>query len=150
MEPVVATVVRGYKEVHAKLREAVRGLDAEALNWKPAPATNSVAVLIVHTLGSEAEIFRVASNSPTDRDRDAEFLSEANTPDELVRRLDAADALLDELAPKITGEDLDASRTRRDQGPETCRYWLVTNYGHAREHLAHIELTKQMYVGRGS
>jgi hypothetical protein len=34
MEPIVATVVQGYKEVHTKLREAVRGLDAGALNWE--------------------------------------------------------------------------------------------------------------------
>ena len=147
MEPVVATVVRGYKEVHAGLRRAVQGMDAAALNWKPVAEANSVAVLIVHTLGSEAEILRVSSNTPSERDRDAEFLAEAAAAEELVRRLDAADALLDELAPKITAADLDAERTRRDQGPETCRYWLVTNYGHAREHLAHIELTKQMYGG---
>jgi hypothetical protein len=148
MEPVVATVVRGYKEVHAKLREAVRGLDGEALNWKPAPETNSVAVLIVHTLGSEAEIVRVASNTPSDRDRDAEFLSEADTSDELVRRLDAADALLDDLAPNISAEDLGAVRARGNREPQEVLWMLVANYGHAREHLAHIELTKQMHEAR--
>ena len=26
--------------------------------------------------------------------------------------------------------------------------WLVSNYGHAREHLAQIELTKQLYDSR--
>ena len=145
MEPVVATVVRGYKEVHAKLREAVRELDAAALNWKPAPETNSIAVLIVHTLGSEAEILRVASSTPSNRNRDAEFLSEADSADELIRRLDAGDALLDELAPRITAADLDAERARGNRAPEPCRWMLVSNYGHAREHLAHIELTKQLY-----
>jgi hypothetical protein len=25
------------------------------------------------------------------------------------------------------------------------RYWLIQNYGHAREHLAQIQLTKQLY-----
>ncbi len=149
MEPVVATIVRGYKEVHAKLREAVTGLDAAALNWTPAAETNSVAVLIVHTLGSEAEILRVASNTPTDRDRDAEFLSKAATPDELIRRLDAADALLDELAPKITATDLAAERSRGGREPQPCLWMLLSNYGHAREHLAHIELTQQLYAGRG-
>jgi hypothetical protein len=27
-------------------------------------------------------------------------------------------------------------------------YWLLHNYGHAREHLAHIQLTKQIYLDR--
>jgi len=145
MEPIVATVVRGYKEVHAKLREAVRGVDAEALNWKPAAEANSVAVLVVHTLGSEAEILRVSSNSPSERDRAAEFVSEVTSPEELISRLDAADALLDKLAPKITSVELAAVRSRVGREPEQCLWMLVTNYGHAREHLAHIELTQQMY-----
>ncbi len=149
MEPIVATVVQGYKEVHAKLREAVRGLDAGALNWKPAPEANSVAVLVVHTLGSEAEILRVSSNTPSERDRDAEFVSEAATPGELVHRLDAADELLDELGPQITAEDLEAERSRGGREPQQVRWMLVSNYGHAREHLAHIELTQQLYGTRG-
>jgi hypothetical protein len=148
MEPVVATVVRGYKEVHAKLRDAVRGLDAAALNWKPAAETNSIAVLVVHTLGSEAEVLRVASNTPTDRDRDAEFLSEADSADELIRRLDAGDALLDELAPRITAADLDAVRARGNREAQEVRWMLVANYGHAREHQAHIELTKQLLAAQ--
>lgn len=148
MEPLVETIVRGYKDVHAKLREAVQNIDPAALSWQPASETNSIAVLVVHTLGSEAEVFRVASNAPTHRDRAAEFLTEEETAANLVRRLDAADALLDVLASGITATDLDAVRPRGGRGPETCRHWLVTNYGHAREHLAHIELTRQLYEAR--
>ena len=149
MEQVVATVRDLFKDVHAKLRDEVRGMDAAALNWAPGPETNSAAVLVVHTLGSEAEILRVSSNTPSERNRDAEFVSEAATPEELVRRLDAADALLDELGPKIGAEDLEAERPRGTRAPEQVRWMLVTNYGHAREHQAHIELTRQLYAARG-
>ncbi|HET7092863.1 MAG TPA: DinB family protein [Thermomicrobiales bacterium] len=145
MDPVVATVVRLYKEAHAEMREAVRGLDAKALSWQPAPETNSIAVLIVHTLGSEAEVFRIARNAAGSRDRDAEFRTPVASADELIGLLDAADADLDAAAPRITAADVDAERPRRTNPPETMRYWMIQNYGHAREHLAQIHLTKQLY-----
>ena len=148
MEPVVATVVELYRKVHADLREEVRGLDADALNWAPGPETNSIAALVVHTLGSEAEVLRTVRAVAGERDRDAEFRSRAETADQLVRALDAADAYLDELAAGITTEDLTAMRSRGERAPQTGLYWLISNYGHAREHLAHIQLTRQMYALR--
>ncbi|HEU0114937.1 MAG TPA: DinB family protein [Thermomicrobiales bacterium] len=148
MDPVVATIVRLYKEAHAELREAVRGADAAALTWRPAPETNSIAVLVVHTLGSEAEVFRIAHNAVGSRDRDAEFRTPVASADELIALLDAADANLDAAGPQITAADLDAARPRRTNPPETMRYWLIQNYGHAREHLAQIHLTKQLYEAR--
>ena len=145
MEPVVATVVELYRGVHEALREEVRDLDPAALNWAPAPETNSVGVLVVHTLGSEAEVLRTVRGVSGQRDRDAEFRVEAETVDELIRRLDEADAYLDEMASGITAEDLAAIRPRGDRPPKTGLHWLVSNYGHAREHLAHVQLTMQLY-----
>jgi len=144
-ELVVSTVAELFRAVHQQLREEVRGLDAEALNWTPAPETNSVATLVVHTLGSEAEVLRTVRAVHGQRDRDAEFRTRAETADELLRRLDEADAYLDELASGITAEDLAALRPRGDRPPESGAHWLISNYGHAREHLAHIQLTKQLY-----
>ena len=153
METVVATVTELFRGVHEQMRDEVRGLDAEALNWTPAPETNSVAVLVTHTVGSEAEVLRIVRGLPSDRDRPAEFRGRAVSPDDLVARLDAADALLDELAPGISADDLAATRARPNLGTRTGLYWLLHNAGHAREHLAHIQLTKQVYnaqkAGRG-
>jgi hypothetical protein len=39
-------------------------------------------------------------------------------------------------------------RPRGDRPPKLGLEWLVSNYGHAREHLAQIELTKQLYDSR--
>src|SRR5215207_9472705 len=109
MDPVVEKIAEQFQVVHGHLRDHVRDLSVEELNWKPAPEANSIAVLVVHTLGSEAEVLRVVADVPNVRDRDAE-------------------------------------RPRGERGPQTGLHWLVTNYGHAREHLAHIELTKQLYA----
>ena len=148
MELVVATVIELFRAVHDQLREEVRGLDAAALNWTPALETNSVAVLVVHTLGSEAEVLRTVAAVPSERDRDAEFRTGASADQELLARLDEADALLQELGGRITAADLAAARPRRDMPPQTGLYWLLSNYGHAREHLAHVQLTKQLYAAR--
>ncbi len=149
MEAVVATLSELFRQVHAELREAVRGLDAEALNWTPGPKTNSIAVLVVHTLGSEAEVLRTVAGVAGERDRDAEFRSRAETAEELARALDEGDAYLDEMAARITAEDLAAERPRGDRPPQPGLYWLVSNYGHAREHLAHVQLTRQLYEQGG-
>lgn len=150
MEPVVAKVVEQFKVVHDQLRDEVRGLSTDELNWKPAPDANSIAALVVHTLGSEAEVFRVAANATGTRDRPAEFLATADTPEELLRQIDHADVYIEALAPRITAEDLTALKMRGEREPQTGLHWLLTNYGHAREHLAHIQLTKQLYAERMS
>jgi hypothetical protein len=147
VEPIVAKITEQFKAVHEDLRKEVRGMDTESLNWKPAPETNSIAVLVVHTLGSEAEVYRIVANVPSERDREAEF-KVAETEADLLAKLDEADALIDELAAKITAADLDDARPRRNNPPETGLHWLLTNYGHAREHLAHIQLTRQLLANR--
>ena len=149
MEPVVATVADLFRGVHAGLRDVVRGLDAAALNWAPAPDTNSIAALVVHTIGSEQEVLRTVRALAGERDRPAEFRATAGAADDLVARLDDADRYLDEVAAAMTPEDLAAVRPRGDRPPQTGLYWLISNYGHAREHLAHAQLTRQLHEARG-
>jgi hypothetical protein len=147
VEPIVAKITEQFKVVHDDLRKEVRGMDTDSLNWKPAPETNSIAVLVVHTLGSEAEVYRIVANVPNDRDRDAEFRVAENEAD-LLAKLDEADALIDDLAAGISAESLEAVRARGERAPQTGLHWLLTNYGHAREHLAHIQLTKQLLAAQ--
>ncbi|MGH2613987.1 MAG: DinB family protein [Thermomicrobiales bacterium] len=145
MEPVVEKIAEQYKAVHAQLRDEVRDCSVAELNWKPAPETNSIAVLVVHTLGSEAEVLRVTAKAAGERDRDAEFRATAENAEDLLRELDQADSYLEALAPRITAENLAAELARGEREPQTGLHWLVNNYGHAREHLGHIQLTRQLY-----
>ena len=142
---VVSTIADAYRNVHQQLREHINGVDDGALRWIPAPETNPVSVLIVHMLGSEAEVWRLATGVRVVRDRDAEFVPQEVTAQHLLAKLDAADALLSELEPRLGPADLEVIRVRPERSPHTALYWLVTNYGHAREHLAHVELTLQLY-----
>ena len=144
---VAETVAGLYHEVHNKMREQVRGMDHGTLNWSPLPKANSIAVLVTHTLGSEREMIRALRRISSDRDRDSEFRIEAEAAD-LLALLDQADRELDEHVAALTPADLTELRPRGDRPPRPGIEWLVSNYGHAREHLAQMELTKQLYDSR--
>jgi len=148
VEAVVGTVADLFRDVHQQLRQELQGLDAEALNWKPGPETNSIAVLVVHLLASEEEILHVVRGLPSDRQREAEFHARVEDPADLSRRIDRADDALARHAPAITSEDLLAVRPHPRRPANTGLYWLLVNYGHAREHLAQLQLTKQLYLQR--
>jgi DinB superfamily len=141
------TVGALFYEVHQGIREQVVGVDREALNWKPHPDANSVVVLVVHTLGSEREMIRAVRLLSTERDRPAEFKADADAVD-LLALLDRADRELDEHVGALTAADLTEMRPRGDRPPKPGLEWLLSNYGHAREHLAQIQLTKQLYEAR--
>ncbi len=136
-----------FGSIHDKFREQVGGMDRGTLNWRPLPQANSIAVLIAHTLGSEREMIRAVRAVATERDRDAEFRVELEAAD-LLAMLDEADRDLDQHLLAVTPADLTEMRPRGDRPPQPGIVWLLGNYGHAREHLAQGELTKQLYDSR--
>ncbi|TMD15878.1 MAG: DinB family protein [Chloroflexi bacterium] len=136
-----------FGELHENFREQVRGLDPGTLNWSPLPKANSIAVLVTHAIGSELEMIRSVRSIPTSRDRDSEFKAESDA-ERLLEMIDAAARELDEHIAALTPADLTELRPRGDRPPRPGIEWLVSNYGHAREHLAQIELTKQLYDSR--
>jgi DinB family protein len=142
-----AAFAKLFAELHENLRLQVRGLDEGTLNWRPLPKANSVAVLVTHTLGSELEMMRSVRLVPTQRDRDSEFRAEAGA-ERLLEMIDAADREMGELISGATEADLTELRPRGDRPPRAGLEWMISNYGHAREHLAQIELTKQLYDSR--
>lgn len=146
MEPVVEAAVEHLKVTRDAYRETIRGMSKDALNWRPGPETNSAAVLVVHIAGSEADLLRAIRGVTGERDRDAEFRATAESDTELLAKLDEMEALLDEHAPAITAADLAAVRTRANGARNTGLYWLLHDVAHQREHLGHVQLTKQLYA----
>src|SRR6202165_4550888 len=98
---VASTVGALFHAVHEQMREHVRGMDHGTLNWKPLPLATSVAVLIVHTLGSEREMIRAVRSLSTERDRESEFKAESEAAD-LLALLDQVDRELDEHFAALT------------------------------------------------
>lgn len=144
MEPAIVPIVDLFRTVHQQLRDVVRDQDVETLNWSPGPHLNSIAVLVIHTLGSEIDTLHLVRGITSDRDRDSEFGIHANDAAMLLDAIDRADAALMEHAPAITASNLEAIRTRPSRDSQTGLHWLVNNYGHAREHIGHIDVTVQL------
>jgi hypothetical protein len=144
---VTGTLAGLYRALHEQLREHIRGMDHGTLNWRPLPKANSIAVLVVHVLGAERDVMRTLRSAPSDRDREAEFRVESDAAD-LLALLDQADRELDEYLGAVTADDLTEMKPRGDRPPKPGIEWLLSNYGHAREHVAQLELTKQLYDSR--
>ncbi|MDQ3695191.1 MAG: DinB family protein [Chloroflexota bacterium] len=148
MEPAVESARTQLKLIHDGYRETVRGMDKAGLNWRPGAETNSAAALVIHVAASEAAILNaIKGNQAGPRDMAAEFHATAESDTELLARLDEMDVLFDQIGPSITAADLAAPR-QRPNGTQTGLYWLIHAVGHGREHLGHIQLTKQLYAAR--
>ena len=135
-------------EHHQDIRETVAGLDADALNWRPGPETNSLAVLVIHTLAVEQFCLLNALGEVMDRDRPAEFRTVAGGPDELIAEIDRIDALLPGMIDRVTAEDLEAMRTPPNDRANRTRsgmWWLLHGVRHAREHIGQMFVTRQLY-----
>lgn len=133
------------------MRAAVAGASADALNRRPAgDDTNPVAVLVVHAVSSTRWWLSVAlGGSLPERDRPSEFLTTVAGAEELLGIFDpiAADcrALLD------TDAAFDAEAIREDpmEGERVTAAWaLIHAVEHLREHVAHAELTRQLWEDR--
>jgi hypothetical protein len=133
------------------MRAAIAGATAEGLNRRPAgDDTNPVAVLVVHAVNSTRWWLSMALGvSLPERDRPSEFLTTVSGADELLGVFDpiAADcrALLD------TDAAFDAGAIREDprEGEQVTAIWaLIHAVEHLREHVAHAELTRQLFDPR--
>lgn len=133
--------------IHADIERALAGLPPEALDWTPGPGLNSLTVLAVHTAGAERYwIGDVAAQTPSDRDRDAEFqargLGAAQLAEHLSETLAFATAALAQMRP----EQLDELRTSpRDGRPYTVAWCLAHALEHTALHAGHMEITRQLW-----
>src|SRR5437867_946481 len=148
MASTVGTILDLFRTAHQQIRDDLRDVDPAALNWVPGSDTSSIAILVAHMLGSESETLRVVKALPSDRIRDTEFEVEPKSVAEVLRHVDAADHLLEEIGGTITDGDLSSLSSRMNRPPESGLFHLLRCYGHVREHTAHLELTRQLYEQR--
>jgi hypothetical protein len=148
--PDAASTVLGlFHQVHDQIRGEISDLDDAGLNWLPSAGANSIATIVTHLIASEAETLRCVAGIACERDRDPEFSRSPQRLAETLSDLDAADRLIEELAPGINPHRLRAVfslPTLPVDDRRTGLTWLVGNYGHAREHIGHIQLTKEVYL----
>lgn len=139
-----------YDVCAADLRAAVQGMGREGLSWRPeAPDTNSASVLVAHAMGSARDWVCIALGAPRpERSRAAEFLSSFASEEEAL-------ALIDELrqdtlrvfdeAGAVDWSEV-VSTVQQPGNPVTTRaYCLLHALEHLREHVAQLQLTRQLW-----
>lgn len=145
MDLIVATLLERAKWLHDMYRDEVRGLSQEQIDFTPAPGTNSIGVLVTHVLAAQREFWSLVANVPFERDRPAEFVTKGVGAEQLLAQIDGTERLLEELAARIDAQALAATWARPNGQTNTGAYWLINQISHAREHLGHLQLTKQLY-----
>jgi hypothetical protein len=128
------------------MRGAIAGASADALNRRPAgDDTNPIAVLVVHALNSSRWWLSVALGGPVpERDRPSEFLTTVAGADELLEVFDAIAADCRTLLSTDATFDPGAIREDPRDGDRVTAAWaLIHAVEHLREHLGHVELTRQ-------
>jgi len=149
-DPIIAAARRAAAEAFAVLRTAVDGLDATALNARPAGAdTNSIAVLTTHAAKSARFLLGIAvGQPPVPRDRPAEFATTVTGPEALLGIIDLARA--ESLAALDEAGSVDWSTTRtfpRADGTTaemTAAWALIHGIDHLRGHADEAALTRHV------
>lgn len=134
-------------DFHKDCKSAIAGLSQEALDWKPGPEMNSIAVLIVHIAGAERYWFGdFILGEPSGRDREGEFQISGLDAAQLTQRLDDAFAYIQNILEKMTIEDLPGVRVSPRDGREFTIGWALLHVlRHTALHLGHIDVTRHMW-----
>jgi len=131
------------RQVHAQLRRDLDDLDDNATNWVPTPGANSIATIVAHLVGSEAETLPYVAAVECERDRDAEFIGERLAMSQDLGLTAGADRLLAELEPLRPGAaerrhpTANAPRRRDAFRTDVAHRQLRTCWGTRRPYRAH-------------
>jgi uncharacterized damage-inducible protein DinB len=138
------------EELHRDMNSAVADLPVEALNWSPGPEMNSLAALAAHTAGAERYwIGDVVARDDSQRDRAAEFRTQAASAAALINRLDAALAHSRSVLEQLTLANLDEQRLASRAGREVTVAWALAHaLEHTATHLGHMQLMRQLWEQR--
>jgi hypothetical protein len=125
---------------------ASEGPDA-ALHWAPPAAdANSIAVLLVHTLGNvEEQVLEVLGGEAVHRRREAEFIEGDLSGVQLAGRWQEMRPRLEQALAGIDPGELDRERSHPRRGTITGRDALLLALRHAGEHLGQSELTRDLW-----
>lgn len=127
---------------HRNLRNLVNSLDADALNWTPVPAANSIAATVVHTLDAERELVAAAAGTVIEHDGTERFGFVATSAEELLAMIDHTEQEIDGYLDRLRVDHLGRDITRRGW-TESGAWWLLHAVGHTREHVGQAQVTRQ-------
>ena len=141
------------EDLHATIKDLIKDLSVEALNWQPGPEMNSLAVLVTHLSGSEVFwIGEMAGGVQSDRVRSEEFEVRDLTAEHLISKLEEALAVSQRVLDTLALDDLEVMRTSAvfHDRSFSVAWSLAHALDHTAVHVGHIEITRQLWDMRES
>ncbi len=138
------------EDLHRQIIDLIASLPEAALNWRPISGgdgddTNSLAVLVTHIAGAEHFwVGEAIGGRPPTRNRDLEFLTQANNADTLIEKIQAVEAETRSVLVSLKAEDLSSTRLVRGK-TVAVRWALLHVIDHTALHVGHMQLTYQLW-----
>ena len=143
-------MIRDFSDEYLRYRiiaeKAMEQVSEEKLNAIPAPEANSIAMLVRHLSGnlvSRFTDFLTSDGEKPWRDRDAEFVTQSYSRNEMMRMWADGWDVLDSALAQLTDEDLGQTVIVRGQGL-TVHEALCRSLAHLASHVGQIVLLARM------
>ena len=150
MDQLFQDLLQRFETIHKTIETDVADLPAEAIDWKPGPDMNSIAVILVHTAGSwRYWAGDVAGGLPSGRVRAEEFETFNVSAAEMLGRLNAALETTRQVLGQLDLSRLAEMRTVCMLNEERTVGWaLLHALEHTALHAGHIQMTRQLWDQR--
>ena len=150
MATEVEEYISEFDALHEQVQQIMEGMSHEELHWAPIPIeTNSPAIILTHLLGAESfRIHQMAGGIDIGRDRDAEFLTQEKSVNDLKQTLEDVSARTEQTLRDLSGDDLAEVKpaVREYENAEAVRWHILHAIEHYGLHIGHLTLTHQLYV----
>ena len=133
------------QDCHNNILKALDGLPQAAVDWTPGHDMNSISVLLVHIAGSTRHMVNMAIQTPSDRDREAEFIAQNLGMDILKQRLADNMEYIQRVVEKLSLQDLETTYILPNGREYPVAWGLLHALDHATLHLGQIQLTRQLW-----
>lgn len=132
---------------HEQMKNYIVDLPDEAADWVPGEEMNSVAVLVVHTMGSEAYwVGQLSAGVNANRVRATEFETRGLSIAELVTIIDKAVENVKTWVATLTIDDLSRMVLSSMMDQEVSVGWaLLHALDHIAQHTGHMGITRQLW-----
>jgi len=145
--PEAAMYLRLYRGTADYFWRFLGDLEAEGLNWRPeAEAANSLFVLASHSFANiERNVLHHFAGRPYEWRREREFAGRGDSIEPLRKHWARLEPELRAVLDAATLDDLDREYDHPNMGRPTGREVLVRAVTHAREHVGHAGLTRDLW-----
>ncbi len=147
MQSFFTNYLDNLREFHDEIRNAVKGLSQNGLDWTSSAGMNSINVLVIHLIGAERYwIGDVIAGEPSGRNRELEFMIQGSSEKELFQKLSEIENYVGKILEPFTLQELDEKRVSPRNGREITVGWALCHaLKHTSLHLGHIQLTRQLW-----